>query len=101
MERLYQDAADKNVAATFVYCRGGDQDAEAYSDAECTKRMTISEMREAFQKGCLIVSGQDIFHKPYAFMGGTDKAWLYYIHLMDNTEFKRSSLIAIPDPIEE
>lgn len=54
MPKLFQDAVDKNVVATFAYM---DSEAEyAYSDEACTVKMTAENLKEAFLKGMLIIS---------------------------------------------
>lgn len=51
MDKIYQDAKDKNVAGVVIYGKT----AKAYSDAECTVQMTSSQLVEAVQKRAVIV----------------------------------------------
>ena len=46
MEKLYNDAKDKNVSATYIY--GKSSDTKAYADSGCTIQMKTSELKEAF-----------------------------------------------------
>lgn len=65
MDRIYNDAKDKNVAKVIVYGVYKDDDSGshvrpgsipfpyAYADAALTKKLTIPELRNAFLKGCI------------------------------------------------
>ena len=64
MEKLYNDAKDKNVSATYIY--GKPSDTKAYSNADCTIQMKTSELKEAFLKRAIIVIG-DAFYIPVSF----------------------------------
>ena len=64
MEKLYNDAKDKNVSATYIY--GKASDTKAYADSGCTVQMKTSELKEAFLKRALIVIG-DNFYIPVSF----------------------------------
>ena len=64
MEKLYNDAKDKNVSATYIYGKTGD--AKAYADSGCTVQMKTSELKEAFLKRALIVIGNN-FYIPVSF----------------------------------
>lgn len=59
MDRLFDDAKDKNVSATYIY--GKSSDTKAYVDAGCTIQMKTSEMKEAFRKRALVVIGEDLY----------------------------------------
>ncbi len=59
MDRLFDDAKDKNVSATYIY--GKSSDTKAYADAGCTIQMKTSEMKEAFRKRALVVIGDDLY----------------------------------------
>ncbi len=59
MDRLFDDAKDKNVSATYIY--GKSSDTKAYADAGCTIQMKTSEMKEAFLKRALVVIGDDLY----------------------------------------
>ena len=64
MEKLYNDAKDKNVSATYIY--GKTSDTKAYVDSGCTVQMKTSELKEAFLKRALIVIGNN-FYIPVSF----------------------------------
>lgn len=65
MDRIYNDAKDKNVAKVIIYGVYEDDDSGshvrpgdipfpyAYADAALTKKLTIPELRDAFLKGCI------------------------------------------------
>ncbi len=94
MNKIFMDAKDKNIAATLIYARGSD--GKAYSDAEGTKQMTESELREAFLKGCLIHYGEDMYIEPFAFVGDSGTATLYFFTTAGDTATK-STLVSISD----
>lgn len=52
MDKLYEQAKDLHVIATFIYNNGRDE--LAYKDPECTQGFSAVELREAFMKGALI-----------------------------------------------
>lgn len=52
MDKIFEQAKDLHVVATYVY--GNGTDTNAYADAECTKQFTTSELKEVFVKGALI-----------------------------------------------
>lgn len=58
MERIYDDAKDKNVAAVIVYNKQGTGSSAgvefAYKDASKTEAFTSAELKDAFIKGCLV-----------------------------------------------
>ena len=64
MEKLYNDAKDKNVSATYIY--GKTSDTKAYVDSGCTVQMKTSELKGAFRKRALIVIGNN-FYIPVSF----------------------------------
>lgn len=55
MDRIYNDAKDKNVAKVIVYIDATSDSSNAYvcSDSKLTKKMTTSELKDAFYKGCI------------------------------------------------
>lgn len=60
MDRIYNRAEDKNSANIIVY--GKASDTKAYSDEQCTKQCTTSELVNAFMKGCIIAIGDDMYY---------------------------------------
>lgn len=63
MEKIFEQAKDLHVVATLVYNNG---DEFAYTDAECTKKFKVSELKEVFVKGAMIVIG-GAFYAPVSF----------------------------------
>lgn len=59
MEKIFNDAKDKNVAASIIYGKSGD--TNAYVDSDCKTKMKTSELKEAFLKRAIIVIGNDMF----------------------------------------
>lgn len=52
MEKIYEQAKDLHVVATYVY--GNGTDTNAYADVACEKQFKTSELKEVFVKGALI-----------------------------------------------
>ena len=50
--KIYEQAKDLHVVATYIFDKG---DEFAYTDVECTKKFTPSELEEVFIKGALIM----------------------------------------------
>lgn len=46
MDRIFEQAKDLHVRATYIYGKAGD--TAAYVDADCTQKMTVSQMKEIF-----------------------------------------------------
>lgn len=59
MEKIYDQAKDKNVAAIVIYGKGSD--GKAYHDAAGTERYKTSELQDAFIKRAVIKIGSDYF----------------------------------------
>lgn len=64
MDKIFEQAKDLHVVATYVYNNGSD--VFAYVDAECTIKFKTSELKEVFLKGALIKIGDDLM-KPVSF----------------------------------
>ena len=63
MEKIFEQAKDLHVVATLVYNNG---DEFAYTDAECTKKFKVSELKEVFVKGAMIVI-DNAFYAPVSY----------------------------------
>ena len=59
MERIFDQAKDKNVAAIVIYGKG--TDGKAYVDAEGTTQIKTSELKDAFLKRAVIQIGTEYF----------------------------------------
>ena len=53
MDRIFQRAEDKNVAAVVIYEKASES-TYAYKDSACTTKFTTSELKNAFLKGAVI-----------------------------------------------
>jgi len=78
MKRLYNDAKDKNVSATYIYGKSGAEDTKAYADEACTVQMKTSELKEAVLKRALIVI-DDAVYAPVGFTISNDVGNVNYI----------------------
>lgn len=61
MERIYDQAKDKNVAAIIIYGKSGESSPAAYADSACTVKMKTSELKDAFLKRAVVAIGTDYF----------------------------------------
>ena len=82
MVKLFDDAKDKNVSATYIY--GKASDAKAYADEACTVQMKTSELREAVLKRAVIIIG-DAFYIPVSFSVASNVGSVGYIKLNSST----------------
>lgn len=76
MDRIYSRAEDKNCANIIVY--GKTSDTKAYSDEQCTKQCTTSELVNAFMKGCIVAIGSDSMYYPVSLSIASKVATLTY-----------------------
>ena len=77
MDRFYNRAEDKNSANIIVY--GQASDTKAYSDEQCTKQCTTSELVNAFIKGCIVAIGSDSMYYPSSLSVASKIATLTYV----------------------
>lgn len=77
MDRFYNRAEDKNCANIIVYSKASD--TKAYSDEECTKQCTTSELVNAFIKGCIVAIGSDSMYYPASLSVASKVATLTYV----------------------
>lgn len=83
MDRIYNRAEDKNCANIVLYTSKDLNKAKnVYSDSACTMQCTTSELKNAFMKGCVVVSS-------------VLNAMAYPIALSENSETKRATIICI------
>lgn len=59
MSKIYEDAKDLHVVATYIY--GKTSDTAAYIDSGCTEKYKTSDLKEVFLKGGIIVIGEDCY----------------------------------------
>ena len=97
MDKIFEQAKDLHVVATYVY---GNGDNYAYIDAECTKNYKTSELKEVFVKGALInING--ILCKPLAFSVDESSGGAAVIYINSLEIDKASALAASPDEVKE
>lgn len=76
MTKIYDDAKDVHVRATYVYKKSSE--TKAYADPEFTKQFTTSELKEIYLKGCVIdVAG--VLYKPVALKIAANVATITYV----------------------
>ena len=59
MDKIFDQAKDKNVAAIVIY--GKASDTKAYADSACTVQFKTSEIQDAFLKRAIIKIGDAYF----------------------------------------
>ena len=59
MDKIFDQAKDKNVAAIVIYGKGSDK--KAYLDSDCTIQFKTSELQDAFLKRAVIKIGEAYF----------------------------------------
>ena len=75
MDKIFDQAKDKNVAAIVIYGKGSD--GKAYADAAGTTQMKTSELKDAFLKRAVISIGTNYF-VPVAFAVASDIGTVTY-----------------------
>lgn len=61
MVRIYNDAKDEHVRATYIYGKSTGSDTTAYMDEACTIKFNTSDLKEVFLKGSVIVIGSAMY----------------------------------------
>ena len=85
MDRIYNQAEDKNCANIILYASNHLNKARnVYSDSACTMQCTTSELKNAFIKGCVIV-----------IVAGSINAMAYPVSLLENSETKTANIACI------
>lgn len=67
MEKIFQDAKDKYVTAVIVY--GKTADSKIYVDADFSEQASIDVVKDAFDKGVLMVKVGDAEFRPVKVAG--------------------------------
>lgn len=60
MERIYNDAKDKNVAKVVIFVNAN----KAYADAAHKVQFKTSELKDAFMKGCILKTAENTYAIP-------------------------------------
>lgn len=60
MERIYNDAKDKNVAKIVIFVNAN----KAYVDAAHKVQFKTSELKDAFMKGCVLQTAEGAYAIP-------------------------------------
>lgn len=60
MERIYNDAKDKNVAKVIIFVNAN----KAYVDAAHKVQFKTSELKDAFMKGCVLQTTEGTYAIP-------------------------------------
>ena len=94
MERIYDNAKDKNVAAVMIY---GDVEGNAYVDEDCTIQFKTSELKDAFIKRALIKIDNDYFI-PTGFSAVSNVGKVTYVkNGTENGSAAIATLVAVAD----
>lgn len=98
MDKIYQDANDKNVAAYIIYKKSGQ--TKAYADAATTVQLTTAQLKDAFSKGAIIKLEDGSFVKPIKYDETSSIGSVYYIKPNGTTATSAdiASLVAAANP---
>ena len=94
MAKIYEDAKDLHVVATYVYKKTGE--TKAYKDDDLTIQYTTSELKEVFIKGALIVLEDDSLVKPVGYSETESVGSVSYV--IDSSGATIATLAAVADP---
>ena len=95
MEKIFDQAKDKNVAAIVVYGKG--TDGKAYVDAACTTQYKTSALKDAFLKRAIVQIGPDYF-VPVSFTVASNVGTLTYAKAGTTTgAAATATLVAVAD----
>lgn len=83
MDRVFDQAKDVHVSATYVY--GNGSDTYAYEDSGCTKKIGTSALTDLFLKGAVIVVG-GVNYKPISLKVARDVATVTFVKADTSTE---------------
>ena len=98
MDKIYQDAKDKNVASVIIYKKSAQ--TKAYADEACTVQLTTAELKDAFIKGAVIKLEDGAFVKPIKYDETASIGSVYYIKPNGTTATSAdiASLVAAANP---
>lgn len=74
MDRIFNDAKDKNVSAVIIYGKNN----KAYVDEKYTVQMKTSELEEAFKKRGVIKVGEKLY-APLSYSVASDIGSVIYV----------------------
>lgn len=96
MDKIFDQAKDKNVAAIVIYGKGSD--GKAYADADGTTQLKTSELKDAFLKRAIIQIGTEYFI-PVAFSIASDVGTVKYTKPNSTTATSADlgSLVSVKD----
>lgn len=97
MDKIFQQAKDKNVAAVIIYDGGDDK---AYKDAARTQQFKTSELKDAFLKGAVIAlasNGGYVFPVKYAESSSVGSVYFIAPNSTTATSADIAALAAVAD----
>lgn len=95
MEKIFDQAKDKNVAAIIVYGKGND--GKAYVDAAGTTQYKTSALKDTFLKRAIVQIGSDYF-VPVSFTVASNVGTLTYAKAGTTTgTAATATLVAVAD----
>lgn len=96
MEKIFDQAKDKNVAAIVIYGKGSD--GKAYADADGKTQLKTSELKDAFLKRAVIQISTEYFI-PVSFSVASDIGTVKYAKPNSTTATSADlgSLVSVKD----
>ena len=90
LEKVFEQAKDVHVGTYVVYYKDAEaSNPKAYADAAFKTTIDTETLKDAFLKGCVVMSGEKVF-APIAFDGGL-------VISTDKTQFKPVTLLAVDE----
>ena len=100
MDKIFNQAKDKNVSAVIIYGKENDLDVAplAYVDEACTIAMKTSELKDAFLKRAVIKIGEAYFiPSTMAFKGSENICSLGYSFAGEGASVVFKSISSVAD----
>lgn len=100
MDKIFQRAEDKNVAAVIIYEKATES-TYAYKDSACTTKFTTSELKNAFLKGAVVAlasNGGYVFPVKYAESESVGSVYFIKPNSVTATSADIASLAGVADP---
>lgn len=83
MDKIFEQAKDLHVVATYVYL--SDDDSYAYKDAKLENKYKKNELLEVFMKGCILVTEDGELFFPTAFTDSVTYGSVSYVTVVSSS----------------
>lgn len=90
--KIYQDLKDVHVSNVIVYTNG--TDGKAYVDSSLSKQFASEDLKDAYEKGCLVKDSSGNYYTPVGYAVATGAASINYV-VNDSNTLKLKTLAAV------